>query len=212
MPVIRVHGADLYYEDTGGSGEPVLFLHGFLFDGRQYEAQSAALRGRVPLPHRAGPLGSVGPAVGASGTPGPGHAAALLPSSRDRSWWNWPARGTARPPKTRTASPGPCASSWPPARGRRPRFPGLQGQAIQFAGVSGLGRVDLPQRLTMCGGLGLALGGVLGGGGGDLVGQQRGAFGSEDPFGDVIDVHAPEPGYLQLASPPGTLAHDAMWL
>ena len=46
MPVIRVHGTDLYYEDTGGSGEPVLFLHGFLFDGRQYEAQVAALRGQ----------------------------------------------------------------------------------------------------------------------------------------------------------------------
>jgi 3-oxoadipate enol-lactonase len=44
MPVIRVHGTDLHYEDTGGSGEPVLFLHGFLFDGRQYEAQVAALR------------------------------------------------------------------------------------------------------------------------------------------------------------------------
>jgi pimeloyl-ACP methyl ester carboxylesterase len=46
MPVLRVHGSDLYYEDTGGTGEPVLFLHGFLFDGRQYEAQVAALRDR----------------------------------------------------------------------------------------------------------------------------------------------------------------------
>jgi pimeloyl-ACP methyl ester carboxylesterase len=46
MPVIRVHGTDLYYEDTGGSGETILFLHGFLFDGRQYEAQIAALRDR----------------------------------------------------------------------------------------------------------------------------------------------------------------------
>jgi pimeloyl-ACP methyl ester carboxylesterase len=46
MPVIRVHGADLHYEDTGGTGEPVLFLHGFLFDGRQYQAQVAALRGQ----------------------------------------------------------------------------------------------------------------------------------------------------------------------
>jgi pimeloyl-ACP methyl ester carboxylesterase len=44
MPVIRVHGTDLHYDDTGGSGEPVLFLHGFLFDGRQYDAQVAALR------------------------------------------------------------------------------------------------------------------------------------------------------------------------
>ncbi len=44
MPVIGVHGTDLYYEDTGGSGERILFLHGFLFDGRQYDAQVAALR------------------------------------------------------------------------------------------------------------------------------------------------------------------------
>jgi len=44
MPVLPVHGTDLYYEDTGGPGEPILFLHGFLFDGRQYEAQVAALR------------------------------------------------------------------------------------------------------------------------------------------------------------------------
>jgi 3-oxoadipate enol-lactonase len=45
MPLITVHGTGLYYEDTGGDGEPVLFLHGFLFDGRQFEAQIAALRG-----------------------------------------------------------------------------------------------------------------------------------------------------------------------
>jgi pimeloyl-ACP methyl ester carboxylesterase len=43
---MRVHGTDLHYEDTGGSGEPILFLHGFLFDGRQYEAQVAVLRDR----------------------------------------------------------------------------------------------------------------------------------------------------------------------
>jgi pimeloyl-ACP methyl ester carboxylesterase len=46
MPVMRVHGTDLYYEDTEGPGEPIIFLHGFLFDGRQYEAQVAALRDR----------------------------------------------------------------------------------------------------------------------------------------------------------------------
>jgi 3-oxoadipate enol-lactonase len=39
-----VHGADLFVQDTGGPGEPVLFLHGFLFDGRMYDAQIAALR------------------------------------------------------------------------------------------------------------------------------------------------------------------------
>lgn len=46
MPIARVHGTDLHYEDTAGPGEPVVFLHGFLFDGRQYEAQVAALRDR----------------------------------------------------------------------------------------------------------------------------------------------------------------------
>lgn len=38
-----VHGADLFVEDFGGAGEPVVFLHGFLFDGRQF-AQVEALR------------------------------------------------------------------------------------------------------------------------------------------------------------------------
>ncbi|SCL30386.1 Pimeloyl-ACP methyl ester carboxylesterase [Micromonospora rhizosphaerae] len=46
MPSARVNGTDLYYEDTQGPGEPVVFLHGFLFDGRQYEAQVASLRDR----------------------------------------------------------------------------------------------------------------------------------------------------------------------
>ncbi|WP_416061156.1 alpha/beta fold hydrolase [Rhodococcus indonesiensis] len=43
---LRVRDVDLYCEDTGGEGEPILFLHGFLFDGRMYEAQIAALRDR----------------------------------------------------------------------------------------------------------------------------------------------------------------------
>lgn len=46
MPRMRVNGTDLHYEDTDGPHEPVVFLHGFLFDGRQYEAQVAALRDR----------------------------------------------------------------------------------------------------------------------------------------------------------------------
>jgi pimeloyl-ACP methyl ester carboxylesterase len=46
MPVTRVNGTDLYYEDTGGPHEPIVFLHGFLFDGRQYETQVASLRDR----------------------------------------------------------------------------------------------------------------------------------------------------------------------
>lgn len=43
---VHIHGADLHVEDTGGQGEPVLFLHGFMFDGRQYERQVAAFRDR----------------------------------------------------------------------------------------------------------------------------------------------------------------------
>lgn len=46
MPITRVNGTDLHYEDTGGPNEPVMFLHGFLFDGRQYEAQVSMLRDR----------------------------------------------------------------------------------------------------------------------------------------------------------------------
>jgi 3-oxoadipate enol-lactonase len=46
MPVMHANGSDLYYEDTGGPGEPILFLHGFLFDGRQFQAQVASLRDR----------------------------------------------------------------------------------------------------------------------------------------------------------------------
>ena len=46
MPIVRVNGTDLHYDDTRGPDEPVLFLHGFLFDGRQYQAQVASLRDR----------------------------------------------------------------------------------------------------------------------------------------------------------------------
>jgi 3-oxoadipate enol-lactonase len=44
MATMRVNGTELHYDDTGGPGEPILFLHGFLFDGRQYEAQVESLR------------------------------------------------------------------------------------------------------------------------------------------------------------------------
>ena len=43
--LLDIHGAQLHVEETGGPGEPILFLHGFLFDGRQYAAQVAALSG-----------------------------------------------------------------------------------------------------------------------------------------------------------------------
>lgn len=46
MPILDVNGTRLYYEDTGGPGEPVVFSHGLLFSVRMFDAQVAALRGR----------------------------------------------------------------------------------------------------------------------------------------------------------------------
>jgi 3-oxoadipate enol-lactonase len=45
MPYLSIRGARLYYEDTGGTGAPVLFSHGLLWDSRLFQAQVAALRG-----------------------------------------------------------------------------------------------------------------------------------------------------------------------
>ncbi len=46
MPMITVAGTELSVTDTGGTGPTVVFLHGFLFDGRQFDAQVDALRGQ----------------------------------------------------------------------------------------------------------------------------------------------------------------------
>jgi pimeloyl-ACP methyl ester carboxylesterase len=46
MPTVRVNGAQLHYEDTGGAGAAVVFAHGLLFSGRMFDAQVAALKGR----------------------------------------------------------------------------------------------------------------------------------------------------------------------
>lgn len=47
MPKIRVNGANLYYEDTGGQGkETIVFSHGLLFNCHQFDAQVAALSER----------------------------------------------------------------------------------------------------------------------------------------------------------------------
>ncbi len=46
MPRIQLNGANLHYEDTGGSGAPVLFCHGLLWSSRMFDDQVAALRGR----------------------------------------------------------------------------------------------------------------------------------------------------------------------
>ena len=44
MPRLQVDGADLYYEDTGGPGPPVVFAHGLLFSGTLFRFQVEALR------------------------------------------------------------------------------------------------------------------------------------------------------------------------
>lgn len=46
MPKIRVNGAELYYEDSGGGGVPMVFSHGLLWSGKMFGAQVAALRDR----------------------------------------------------------------------------------------------------------------------------------------------------------------------
>jgi len=46
MPSLRVNGAELHYEDTGGPREPVVFAHGLLLSGWMFHPQVAALRDR----------------------------------------------------------------------------------------------------------------------------------------------------------------------
>lgn len=46
MPFLDVNGTRLHYEDTGGSGEPIVFSHGLLWSGRMFDKQVAALRDR----------------------------------------------------------------------------------------------------------------------------------------------------------------------
>jgi 3-oxoadipate enol-lactonase len=46
MAIIQVNETLLYYEDTGGSGAPILFSHGLLWDTTLFAPQVAAFRGR----------------------------------------------------------------------------------------------------------------------------------------------------------------------
>lgn len=39
MSTLTINNQTLYYEDSGGSGKPLLFLHGFLFDSTMFESQ-----------------------------------------------------------------------------------------------------------------------------------------------------------------------------
>ncbi|MDQ2754247.1 MAG: alpha/beta hydrolase [Actinomycetota bacterium] len=43
MPIAEVNGQRLYFEDSGGSGPPVLFSHGFLMDHEMFHPQVEAL-------------------------------------------------------------------------------------------------------------------------------------------------------------------------
>lgn len=46
MPMIRVNGTSLYYQDTGGSGDPIVFSHGLLWNTTLFAPQIAALKDR----------------------------------------------------------------------------------------------------------------------------------------------------------------------
>ncbi len=48
MPIARINGTDLYYEDSGpgSTGETIVFSHGLLFSSLMWEAQVAHFRGR----------------------------------------------------------------------------------------------------------------------------------------------------------------------
>ena len=43
MPHASVNGQQLYFEDTGGDGDPVIFSHGFLMDHEMFHPQRDAL-------------------------------------------------------------------------------------------------------------------------------------------------------------------------
>lgn len=46
MPTRRVNGAELHHTDEGSGGEPILFLHGLLWNGEMFRAQIDALKSR----------------------------------------------------------------------------------------------------------------------------------------------------------------------
>lgn len=46
MPNLRVNGANLWYQEHGAGPETIVFAHGLLWDGRMFDAQVAALKGR----------------------------------------------------------------------------------------------------------------------------------------------------------------------
>jgi pimeloyl-ACP methyl ester carboxylesterase len=66
MPIARVNGTQIYYEDSGGDGPPIVFSHGLLWSTRMWDPQVAHFRDRfrcITYDHRgqgrsAKPIGS----------------------------------------------------------------------------------------------------------------------------------------------------------
>jgi pimeloyl-ACP methyl ester carboxylesterase len=55
MPKLNVNGASIHYEERGSGEETIVFSHGFLFSGRMYDDQVAALEDRfrcITFDHR----------------------------------------------------------------------------------------------------------------------------------------------------------------
>lgn len=46
MPIARVNGQNIHYQDTGGDGPAVVFSHGLFMDHEMFAPQVAALKGR----------------------------------------------------------------------------------------------------------------------------------------------------------------------
>ncbi len=47
MPKVVVRGRTFYYEDSGGSGEPLVFLSGLGGDHRAVQSNAPLLRGEI---------------------------------------------------------------------------------------------------------------------------------------------------------------------
>lgn len=55
MPYADLNGARIFFTDTGGDGEPIVFSHGLLFSGAMFDAQIAHFRDRhrcIAFDHR----------------------------------------------------------------------------------------------------------------------------------------------------------------
>ncbi|PJF22785.1 MAG: alpha/beta hydrolase [Phototrophicales bacterium] len=43
MPIAQINSQGIFYEDSGGDGTPIIFMHGFLFDHSMFDSQVKAL-------------------------------------------------------------------------------------------------------------------------------------------------------------------------